>query len=174
MGQESNICPIPKKACIVNATFFKNSISRNPNVEPKILEIWVQPTIEPTFQKKIKRFLKIGFKRWKNRTKNGVFSSTDFGYLPALTSLLTYIFRNYIFLRTQNRWKPDCKRLRTSIFPWFKNFGENPILASDGLKWPRRSDLRSSGPPKSRSLSKFWIMSRPRKMLPYMIFGYHK
>ena len=34
VGQESNICPIPKKACIVNATFFKNSISRNPNVEP--------------------------------------------------------------------------------------------------------------------------------------------
>ena len=31
------ICPIRKMAFIVNATFFKTSISRNPNVEPKIL-----------------------------------------------------------------------------------------------------------------------------------------
>ena len=39
-----------------------------------------------------------------------------------------------------------------------------------GLGWPRRSDLRSSGPPKSRSLNNFEVMSWPRKMLPSMFF----
>ena len=43
-----------------------------------------------------------------------------------------------------------------------------------GLGWPRRSDLRSPGPPKSRSLSNFWLQSWPPKTLPSMIFWHPK
>ena len=43
-------------------------------------------------------------------------------------------------------------------------------MAIFGLGWPRKSDLRLLGQPKPRSLSKFWLLSKPRKILPSMIF----
>ena len=47
---------------------------------------------------------------------------------------------------------------------------KNTVLAVFGLVRPRRSDLRSPGAPKLRSLGKFWLQSRPRKVLPSTIF----
>ena len=72
-----------------------------------------------------KRFedFKNDFKIFENRflvleksAQNWHILGSDFQYSPRSSALLTYINVKYIFWRTQNRWKPDCKRLRTSIF----------------------------------------------------------
>ena len=48
------------------------------------------------------------------------------------------------------------------------------IFDLSDLIWPRRSDLRSSGPPKSRSLSNFGLMMQPWKMTPFVSFNMSK
>ena len=72
-----------------------------------------------------KRFqdFKNDFKIFENRflvleksVQKTTISGSDFQYSPRSSALLMYIIVKYIFWRTQNRWKPDCKRLRTSIF----------------------------------------------------------
>ena len=85
-----------------------------------------------------KRFedFKNDFKIFENRflvleksAQNWHILGSDFQYSPRSSALLTYINVKYIFWRTQNRWKPDCKRLRTSIFGHFKKI-ENPDFPS--------------------------------------------
>ena len=152
--------------------FLKLNISETPFWTKKKLEV-ASTAIEPKFQEKLKRFLKIGFKWLKNRTEIGFFQ-VPIVRVAALCCQSDYIHLKEHILNIKKLLKNLSHILESGRYDGFSKVRKKPILASDGLKWPRRSDLRSSGPPKLRSLSKFWILSWPRKMLPSMIFGHHK
>ena len=66
---------------------------------------------------------------------------------------------------------PMCSLLAKFHQPGLKTWKKwiNDYFGVSDLRWPRRSNLRSSGPPKSRSLSNFRWMNEPWKMTPSMI-----
>ena len=152
--------------------FWKLNISETPLWTPKKFEAG-STAIEPKFQEKLKRFLKIGFKWLKNRSEIGYFQA-PIVRVAAFCCQSDYTHLKEHILKIKKSLKNLSHISDSRRYDGFSKVRKKPILASDGLRWPRRPDLRSSGPPKSRSLSKFWIMSRPRKMLPSMIFGHHK
>ena len=71
--------------------------------------------------------------------------------------------------RTVLKWGSWSKKKWSSF-----KLAKITIFANLGLGWPRSSDLRLSGPPKSRSPNNFVLQSRPQKKLPSMIFWHPK
>ena len=76
-------------------------------------------------------------------------------------------------------WPQQPQRMSPCQVSWTKvekcgKSMKNDIFGLRDLKCPRRSNLRSSGPTKSRSLSNFRFMVKPWKMTLSVIFSMSK